>query len=123
MLTTLPPASTLPPRCSACVTHGTGNTEEFPAFRRNGPVFLRSNHQHADARICGRDILIQSGPCILAGIKLETEKSQGAASGRSHIGGVLTHTGSEHKRIHSTQHGSHATEGCSQAMYKDVECQ
>src|SRR5262249_12451346 len=41
----------------------------------------------------------------------------------SHIGRVLTYSSSEHKRINSAQHDSHATNGCSQAMHKNIECQ
>jgi hypothetical protein len=44
-------ASTLLRDASVCVTNGVRNTNEFPALRRNGPVFLRPNHQYADARI------------------------------------------------------------------------
>ncbi len=53
--------------------------QEFPAFRRNRPVFLRPNHQNADPRIGLGDIGVQSRPRVLISVKPDTEKSQTTA--------------------------------------------
>src|SRR3954468_632687 len=87
---------------------------ELPTFLRNRPVFLRSNHEYADARTCAGDLGVEFGPSIQLFIEFNAKKFQRAARGSAHVRRVLAYPGSKHQRINSAQHSSHASNGALQ---------
>src|SRR5271165_2182342 len=93
---------------SAGLTHPEGSACELPAICCNSPVFLRTNHQNADPRIRGRDILVKRRPGIPFGVEFEIEELQAAASRGPHFWRVLAYSGGKYQRVNSSQHGSHA---------------
>src|SRR5215510_503276 len=96
---------------------------ELPTFFRDGPFFLRPNHQDADPRILRGYILVSGNLRVGRLIEFETEKFQFAASRAPHFRRILPDSRGEHERVDSSQHGDNGADARLQAMRVDVERQ
>src|SRR5262245_920600 len=96
---------------------------ELPTFSRDGPFFLRPNHQDADPRILSGDVLVSGNLLVGRIIEFETEKFQFAASSAARFWRVFPDSRGEHERVNSPHHSDHGADARLQAMRVNVERQ
>src|SRR5207302_9373044 len=77
---------------------------ELPTFPRDGPIFLRPDHEDSDSGIGGRDVVFRSTVRVRGTIEFEAKKLQLAAGRGSYFWRVLSDSRSEHQGINASQH-------------------